>query len=105
METDQMDFAMQLFRLVGSLALVLAIFFACVYGLKRWGYPLRKPAAQTLIEVVSKHSFGPRHHLILVKVPGNQKILIGISPQDMKVLTTIRDMPDSLTESTNIEKL
>jgi flagellar biogenesis protein FliO len=102
-ESDQMDFALQLLRLAGSLALVLAIFFALMYGLKKWGYPLRKPASQALVEVVSKHSFGPRHHLILVKVPGGQSVLIGISPQSMNVLTTIRDMPGSPAVSTNIE--
>jgi len=100
-----MDFALQLLRLVGSLALVLAIFFACIYGLKRWGFPLKKPASQALIEVVSKHSFGPRHHMILVKVPGNQSVLIGISPQNMNVLATIRETPGSSAESTDIEKL
>jgi flagellar biosynthetic protein FliO len=100
-----MDFALQMLRLAGSLALVLAIFFACIYGLKRWGYPLKKPASQALIEVLSKHSFGPRHHLILVKVPGGQSVLIGISPQNMNVLTTIRDIPGSSVESANIEKI
>jgi flagellar biogenesis protein FliO len=100
-----MDFALQLLRLAGSLALVLAIFFACIHGLKRWGFPLKKPASQAMIEVVSKHSFGPRHHMILVKVPGNQSVLIGISPQNMNVLATIRETPAGSAESTNIEKL
>ena len=56
-----MDFALQLLRLVGSLALVLALFLALMYGLKRWGYLVRKSSAQPSMEVVSKHSFGPRH--------------------------------------------
>jgi flagellar biosynthetic protein FliO len=100
-----MDFALQLLWVAASLAMVLALFFVLVYGLKRWGYPLKKPASQALIEVVSKHSFGPRHHLILVKVPGGQSVLIGISPQNMNVLTTIQDIPGSPAVSTSIENL
>jgi len=100
-----MDFALQLLRLAGSLALVLAIFFVCIYGLKRWGYPLRKPASQALVEIVSKHSFGPRHHLILVKVSGAQSILVGVSPQNMNVLATIRDSAGISDDPANIEKL
>jgi flagellar biosynthetic protein FliO len=102
---DLMDFTLQLLRLAGSLTLVLALFFACIYGLKRWGHAFSKPASQTPIEVLSKRSFGPRHHLILVKVPGGQSVLIGISPQNINVLTTIHEEPDTSSQSTNIEKL
>jgi len=90
-----MDFGLQLMRLAGSFALVLALFFALLYGLKRWGPLLRKPVAQPLMEVLSKHSFGPRHHLLLVRVPGGQSVLIGISPQNMTYLTTLRDVPQT----------
>ncbi len=81
-----MEFGMQLLRLAGSLALVLGIFFALIYGLKRWGNRVGKPAAQPLLEVLSRQSFGPRHHLILVKVPGERNVLVGISPQNMSLM-------------------
>ena len=81
-----MEFGMQLLRLAGSLALVLAILFASLYALKRWGRRLGKPAAQPLLEILSKQSFGPRHHLILVRVPGEQNVLVGIAPQNMSLL-------------------
>jgi flagellar biogenesis protein FliO len=40
-----------------------------------------------MMEVLSKQSFGPRHHLILVKVTGERKVLVGISPQNMSLLS------------------
>jgi flagellar biosynthetic protein FliO len=81
-----MEFGMQLLRLAGSLALVLGIFFALIYALKRWGSRMGKPSAQPLLEVLSRQSFGPRHHLILVRVPGERNVLVGISPQNMSLM-------------------
>jgi flagellar biogenesis protein FliO len=81
-----MEFGMQLLRLAGSLALVLAILFALIYALKRWGGRIGKSTAQPLLEVLSRQSFGPRHHLILVRVPGERNVLVGISPQNMSLM-------------------
>ena len=69
------------------MALVLGFFFAFIYVLKRWGNLAKKSASQTMMEILSKHSFGPRHHLILVKVTGERKVLVGISPQNMSLLS------------------
>jgi len=99
-----MDYALQLLRVVGSLALVLAIFFAIIYGLKKWAPSMRKSAPRQVMEVISKHSFGPRHHLMLVKIPGGQNILVGISPQNMSLLPADREplqapLPPATTEN------
>jgi flagellar biosynthetic protein FliO len=84
-----MDFGFQLLKLAGSLALVVALLLLCLYGLKRWGRVMtRKPAAQGLLEVAARHSFGPKHHLMLMKVQ-QQFVLIGVSPQGMHFLTTL----------------
>lgn len=82
-----MDMGLQLLKTVGALALVLGMLFAIVYVLKRWGGLARRAASQTMIEVLSKQSLGPRHHLFLVKVTGERKILVGISPQNMSLLS------------------
>ncbi|MFZ2445921.1 MAG: flagellar biosynthetic protein FliO [Syntrophobacteraceae bacterium] len=100
-----MDFGLQLLRLAGSLALVLALFFALMYGLKRWGRLVRKTPAQPAMEVVSKHSFGPRHHLLLVKVPGGGSVLVGISPQNMSVLSTSLDPANPGVPEAKVENL
>jgi len=83
-----MDFGMQFLRLTGSLALVLGIFYVVIYALKRWGHLVKKSPAQPMMEVLSKHSFGPRHHLMLIQVPGGQRLLVGISPQNMSIVPT-----------------
>ena len=68
------------------MALVLGLFFAFIYVLKRWGNLVKRPASQTMMEILSKHSFGPRHHLILVRITGEERVLVGISPQNMSLL-------------------
>jgi len=68
------------------LALVLGLFLVFIYGLRRWGNLVKRPALQTVMEILSKHSFGPRHHLILVRIAGEERILVGISPQNMSLL-------------------
>ena len=72
--------------MLGALALVLGVLFACLYVLRRWGGLVRKPALQPMMEILSKQSFGPRHHLILVKVTGEHQFLVGVSPQNMNLL-------------------
>ena len=81
-----MESALQLLKTAGALALVLGILFAAVYILRRWGGLPKRSASQSMIEILSKQSFGPRHHLILVKVTGEQNVLVGVSPQSMNLL-------------------
>lgn len=76
---------MLIMKTVGALAVVLGLFLAIMYGLKRWGNLSRKPVSQTM-EVLSRQSFGPRHHLIMVKVSGERNVLVGISPQNMSLM-------------------
>jgi flagellar biosynthetic protein FliO len=77
----------------GALALVLGLLFAFLYALRRWGNQAKRPASQGMLEVLSKHSFGPRHHLILVKVTGERKVLVGVSPQNMSLLSVNTPFP------------
>ncbi len=74
-------------KTAGALALVLGFLFASIYILKRWGGLAKRSASQSMIEILSKQSFGPRHHLILVKVAGERKVLVGVSPQNMSLLS------------------
>ena len=81
-----MESALQLLKTAGALALVLGILFAAVFILRRWGGLPKRSASQSMIEILSKQSFGPRHHLILVKVTGEQNVLVGVSPQNMSLM-------------------
>jgi flagellar biogenesis protein FliO len=100
-----MDYAAQLLRVAGSLALVLAVFLAVIYGLKRSGRFVRKTQAQPSMEVLSKHSFGPRHHLVLVRIEGRQNVLVGISPQNMSILPTAADPSSAQDAPMKVENL
>jgi len=82
-----MEAASQLLKTAGALALVLGILFAFIYILRRWGGLAQRAASQSMIEILSKQSFGPRHHLILVKVTGERNVLVGVSPQNMSLLS------------------
>jgi len=88
-----METGLQLAKMVGALVLVLGVLFAFLYVLRRWGSLARKPASQNMMEVLSKQSFGPRHHLILVKVTGESKVLVGISPQNMSLMAVSAPTP------------
>jgi flagellar biogenesis protein FliO len=85
-----MESGLLLLKTAGALALVLGLLLASLYALKRWGGVVKKPASRSVMEVLQKHSFGPRHHLILVEVAGENKILVGISPQNMSLLPMSR---------------
>jgi flagellar biosynthetic protein FliO len=82
-----MESGLLLLKTAGALALVLGFFFVFIYVLRRWGNTAKRPASQAMMEVLSKHSFGPRHHLILVKVTGERKVLVGVSPQNISLLS------------------
>lgn len=77
---------MLFFKTVGALGLVVGLFLAVAYALKRWGNLSGRPLSQKM-EVVSRQSFGPRHHLVMVKVCGQRNVLVGISPQNMSLLS------------------
>jgi flagellar biosynthetic protein FliO len=82
-----METGLQLIKTVGALALVLGMLYTFVYVLKRLGVPAKKTSSQAAMEILSKQSLGPRHHLFLVKVAGERKVLVGISPQSMNLLS------------------
>ncbi len=100
-----MESGLQFLRMAGALILVLGLFFAVIYALKRWTNLAKRPASQQLMEILSKQSFGPRHHLILLKVPGDQTVLVGVSPQNMSLLSiTGQSLPEKISFRDVIEK-
>ncbi|MCU0572532.1 MAG: flagellar biosynthetic protein FliO [Syntrophobacteraceae bacterium] len=71
-----------------GLAVVLAALYACAYGLKRTGHWLKRPQAESWIHVLDRQAIGVKHQLVLLKVQ-DQKLLVGISPQGINLLTRI----------------
>ena len=93
-----MESGLLLLRTAGALALVVGLLFAFIYVLRRWGNAVKRPSSQPVMEVLSKHSFGPRHHLILVKFAEESKVLVGISPQNMSLLTVLPENGRRMSE-------
>jgi flagellar biosynthetic protein FliO len=100
-----METGLQVLKTVGALALVLGILLAVIYVLKRWGGLAKKASSQAVIEVLSKQSFGPRHHLVLVKVTGEREVLVGISPQNMSLLSVTGPGTSGKNTSDDIENI
>ncbi len=85
---DTLDMTLQFVRVAGSLALVLALLLGGLYALKRWGHWMKKTGNDGWIQIIAQHSFGPKHHILLVKVE-EEKLLVGVSPQGMHYLSSI----------------
>ncbi len=98
---ETMDVGIQLVRVAGSLMLVLAILLGALYGIKRWGHWMKPAARNGWIQILAQHSFGPKHHLLVVQVR-DEKFLVGVSPQGMHTLSSLsrKDVePDSKDEA------
>jgi flagellar biosynthetic protein FliO len=80
--------AMLYYKVVGSLLLVLAALFLVAYGLKRWGHFMNKSTGGHRINILARQPLSPKHTLLLVEV-FDQTLLLGVSPEAIRVLTTL----------------
>ena len=85
---ETMDLGLQLARVAGSLVLVVAVLLGALYAVKRWGHWMKKSTGNEWIHVLAQHSFGPKHHLLVVRVQ-DEKFLVGVSPQGMHALSSL----------------
>lgn len=85
---ETMDVGIQLVRVGGSLLLVLAVLLGALVGIKRWGHWMKPSTQNGWIQIVAQHSFGPKYHLLVVKVQ-DERFLVGISPQGMHTLSSL----------------
>lgn len=77
--------AIDYFRSLGALALVLAMLVGAAYALRRWGHRIpgmghTTPGAENRLAVVSTKMVDARHKLVLVRRDGVEHLLI-IGPQ------------------------
>lgn len=86
------SFGLEVAKMTGSLAIVLLLLLATVYGLKRFGLRSKRSGTSRLIDVIAQHQVGLKHYLMLVKVR-EQTFLLGVSPQGMHFLSAINDSP------------
>lgn len=83
-----MDFGTLLFRVIGSLSLVLAVLLAALYLIKKTGHFRAKSTAGNGITLLSRKSVGPRHHLVMVEA-ADRLLLLGISPEGIRLLSPL----------------
>ena len=74
-----------LFRMIGSFALVLAIMAALLWALRKLQSRLNGQNAGKRMQVVETLSVGPRQKFALLKV-GENEVLVGITPTQMTSL-------------------
>ena len=94
--TAPADF-MLYYKVLGSLLLVLAVLFLVAFGLKRWNSFFSKSAPGDRIQVLSRLPLSPKHSLLLIQVQ-EQQLLLGISPDGIRMLTAVAKAPSALAE-------
>ena len=74
-----------LFRMIGSFALVLAIMAGLLWALRKLQFRLNSQNAGKRMQVLETLSVGPRQKFALLKV-GEHEVLVGITPTQMTSL-------------------
>lgn len=83
-----LDFSTLLFRVVGSLALVLAALLAVWYLCKKTGRLPAQGMSGNGIRLVARKAVGPRHQLIMVEA-ADHLLLLGLSPEGLRLLSPL----------------
>ena len=74
-----------LFRMLGSFALVLAIMAALLWALRKLQSRMNSPNSGRRLNVIESLSVGPRQKFALLRV-GQHEVLVGITPTQMTAL-------------------
>lgn len=80
--------AASVFRMIGALCLVFALFFAGVWGFRNWARLNPARARQRKLQVLEARSLGARQSVVVVGYD-KQRFLIGSTPQGMTLLTAL----------------
>ena len=75
----------ELFRMIGSMALVLIVMGALLWTLKRMQAKMVSQGGSRRLQVLETMSLNTRHKLALVRV-GDHEVLVGVSPAQMTAL-------------------
>lgn len=77
--------AMDVLRMVGSMAIVIALLLAVLWGLKRIQNQMLTASSTGRLKVLETLSVGTRQKMALVRV-GDHEVLIGITPTQINAL-------------------
>jgi flagellar protein FliO/FliZ len=76
---------MDLLRMVGSMALVIVVLLAVLWGLKRIQNKMLIASHSGRMQVLETQSIGTRQKIVLVRI-GSQEVLLGITPTQINAL-------------------
>jgi len=91
--------------MMSSLAVVLVLLAATLFGLKKMGLSSTKDATKKL-NVSEVHNLGPRQKLIVVTI-NNEQVLLGVTPQAINRLGSWPEQQtaDDLDQSSEIDQI
>ena len=79
-----------LFRMIGSFALVLALMAVLLWALRRLQSRMNSQNSGRRLQIIETVSVGPRQKIALVRV-GTHEVLVGITPTQM---TSLGQLPE-----------
>jgi flagellar protein FliO/FliZ len=77
--------AMDVLRMVGSMAVVIALLLAVLWGLKRIQNQMLTAKHTGRMQVLESQSMGTRQKIALVRI-GEHEVLLGITPTQINAL-------------------
>ena len=80
----------ELFRMIGSFALVLALMAALLWALRRLQSRMNSQNSGRRLQIIETVSVGPRQKIALIRV-GTPEVLVGITPTQM---TSLGQLPE-----------
>lgn len=100
---DSISFFWSFVKMLAALAVVIALMIVAMYFMKKYFFhSLPDVKGSALINIISTRHLGPKTSIMLVEVLG-QVIVLGVSNQQMSLLSTIND-PDAM-ENIKIARL
>jgi flagellar biogenesis protein FliO len=90
-----------LMRVVGSLALVLALFFGAVYLFKNWQKLVARQRPASKLQVMEVKSLGPRQALYVIGYE-ERRMLVGASPAGLTLLGSLPHADSDAAAENNV---
>jgi flagellar biogenesis protein FliO len=100
---DMAATASSFFRVLGALALVLAVFFGGVWMFRHWQRTASAQGHAPKLNILETKSLGQRHALYVVGYE-QQRLLIAASPAGVTMLTTLPAATTNATEEAPVAK-
>lgn len=95
--------ASSLIRVLGALALVLAMFFGAVWVFRNWQRVAINKGQAPKLNIIETKSLGQRHAIYVIGYE-QQRLLISASPAGVTMLTTLPSAPINATEESTAPK-